>query len=242
MNILSLTRRIGSALCVWACLLCPAYGQQPTFQIPGQFVFDIYMSDLYERADPLSLKIADSRGINFYYLQEIRLGGDKLTLHPGIGISSSKFSFREDITLVTNYTAADVRQLQQVTLPTAWNVRRSLLATEYLDAPLELRFQTAPGYRALRFGVGVRLGYLLFSRNKLKYHDERGNLVKEKERNDFMFSQWRYGLFARAGLGKVNFFASYDLNEVFEPNALQQIAPNMPAPHTISVGITFFTF
>ncbi len=212
---------------------------QPRFEIPGQFALDIYTTQFYESSEELSLRLWGSRGVNLYYLQEINLINDKLTLNPGIGIASEKLSFQDDITLQVSVLNENRLSLQA--LSPEWDVRKSILAAEYLDVPVELRFQTAKGYRAFRFAVGFRVGWLFRGRTKIKYETLDEELVKLKEQNQYLLNQWRYGIIARIGLGKVNFFGAYNFNTMFQKDALQEIASNYN-PQSFSVGITFFTF
>ncbi len=211
---------------------------QPRFEIPGQFVFDIYVNQLNESTAKLPLKTWSSRGVNIYYLQEIKFANDKLSLNPGIGISSEKFSFSSDITLERQQGTSS---LVIKNLSPSWDVHKTFLSAEYFDIPIELRFQTAKGYRAFRFAVGFRVGRLIHSRTKIKYENFEGDIIKIKEQNNYLLNRWRYGVIARIGLGKLNVFGAYNLSPLFQENALEQEVPNYN-PSSFTLGITFFTF
>lgn len=211
---------------------------QPQFEIPGQFVFDVYLSQFNESAPEIPLKTWGSRGFNIYYLQEINIAKDKISLNPGVGISSEKYSFAKEITLEK---PSSIEGINIVDLPASWDVRKTFLSAEYLDVPIELRFQTAEGYRAFRFAIGFRVGLLLNSKTKIKYEDLEEEVIILKQQNNFLINRWRYGLIARIGLGKVNGFAAYNITPVFKENALEDAISGYN-PRSFAIGITFFTF
>ncbi len=65
----------------------------------------------------------------------------------------------------------------------------------------------------LRIGAGVYAGYKLGSYTKVKADDD-----KDRERDGFFMENIRYGARVQIGFRGVDFFANYDLNEVFVSN------------------------
>ncbi len=69
----------------------------------------------------------------------------------------------------------------------------------------------------IRIGGGGYVGYRIGSRSKLVY-TEGGNKEKDIVRDTFFLNNIRYGVRAQLGWKDIDFFASYDLNEVFANN------------------------
>ncbi len=83
----------------------------------------------------------------------------------------------------------------------------------------------------LRIGAGGYVGYRLGSRSKLVYK-EGGDREKDISRGNFYLTNLRYGLRAQLGYKGIDFFANYDLNEVFADGR----GPDLNA---VSFGIIF---
>lgn len=68
-----------------------------------------------------------------------------------------------------------------------------------------------------RIGVGAYAGYRVGGRSKYVIRDG-GNRIREKDRTNFYFNNWRYGARLQLGFRGVDLFANYDLNELFIEN------------------------
>lgn len=68
--------------------------------------------------------------------------------------------------------------------------------------------------QGFKFGVGVYGGYRMGSHSKIKYEFE-GDTEKDKEHSSFYLNNWRYGLRMRMGIGSLDLFLNYDLNELY---------------------------
>ncbi|MEM9053003.1 MAG: porin family protein [Bacteroidota bacterium] len=99
----------------------------------------------------------------------------------------------------------------------------------YIELPLELRF-IAKGRNAFRFAVGFRLGYLIADKQKII--DTRG---KRKLYDYDNLTEFRYGVNARIGVGRVALTGFYSLVPFIEEGQGSQIIP-------ISVGIAYVPF
>jgi hypothetical protein len=66
----------------------------------------------------------------------------------------------------------------------------------------------------IRFGAGGYAGYRIGSRSKFVYN-ENGDSEKDIDKDNFYLNNLRYGVRAQFGFRDIDFFASYDLNEVF---------------------------
>ncbi|WKN31262.1 hypothetical protein PZB74_20125 [Porifericola rhodea] len=65
-----------------------------------------------------------------------------------------------------------------------------------------------------RIGLGAYAGYRIGSRSKSVYK-EGGDRVRDKDKTNFYFNNWRYGARLQLGFSGVDIFANYDLNELF---------------------------
>ena len=88
--------------------------------------------------------------------------------------------------------------------------------------------------KGIRFGLGGYVGYRLGSHTKFVFKED-GNREKDKERDNFYLENLRYGLRAQIGWKGVDFFGTYDLNEVFSSNRGPEGSPGLNA---VSFGIT----
>jgi len=84
--------------------------------------------------------------------------------------------------------------------------------------------------RGIRIGLGGYAGYRLTSWSKFVF-EEDGDKDKNKEKSNYFLNNFRYGIRAQFGFKGMDFFANYDLNEVFASN-------KGPKLHAISFGIT----
>lgn len=66
----------------------------------------------------------------------------------------------------------------------------------------------------LRIGVGGYAGYRLGSHTKVVTNDN-GDREKDKESSNYFLNNLRYGIRGQIGIGDVDLFATYDLNELF---------------------------
>ncbi len=126
---------------------------------------------------------------------------------------------------------------------------KSKLTASYLNAQLVPMFDFSRGTRrirsvdagsirirrysrrGLRFGLGGYVGYRLGSHTKYIFKDG-GSREKDKEHDNFFLENFRYGLRGQIGWKGVEFFGTYDLNNVFSSG-------NGPELNAITFGMTF---
>jgi hypothetical protein len=115
----------------------------------------------------------------------------------------------------------------------AINLDESRLRNVYLVAPLHLEFDFS-GKKIkndFRFGLGGYAGIRLKTKQILKFDDEFGDMVKQKTKNDFNASNFIYGLSSYIGYKETSLYVKYDLNPLFQDNAVKQ--------NNISLGVRF---
>ncbi len=87
--------------------------------------------------------------------------------------------------------------------------------------------------RGFRFGMGGYAGYRLGSHTKFKFNSN-GSTEKDNQKDNFFLENFRYGLRAQIGWRDIEFFANYDLNDVFSSGR----GPASAALNAISFGVT----
>jgi hypothetical protein len=85
--------------------------------------------------------------------------------------------------------------------------------------------------QGFRLGIGGFVGGNLKSKQIIKYENDQNNTVRDRTRGDFNVNDFVYGLGAYIGYKETSLYVKYDLQPVFEDNAIDQ--------NNISFGIRF---
>jgi hypothetical protein len=91
---------------------------------------------------------------------------------------------------------------------------RSKISASYANLTLVPTIRTSS--KNFRFGVGGYAGMRLGGRGKFVYRDTNGNKMKEFQMGNMFANDFRYGLRSEIGIGEVDFYINYDLNEFFQ--------------------------
>lgn len=173
----------------------------------------------------LDLNTGKSWNFNLNFAQySLGLGTDHLGLVTGMGLEFSNYHFNNNnnITKVNNYiTALDYTQ----------PLTKNKLQTTYLTFPLLLEGQILNGKRSKRIYLsgGIIGGIKLGSVSKVKYVED-GTKRREKEKDDFYLSPFRYGVTARLGYKMVKLYANYYVTPMF----LKDKGPEL---HPVALGL-----
>lgn len=150
----------------------------------------------------------------------------------GIGFHFYNFKFENrDYQAVRGEDAIDFVQRTDV------NGFKSKISSSYLTATtmLELDFgkMKDQGRRGMRIAAGPYVGYRLGGQSKYVYEEIGGSgRQKDKEATGLYLENLRYGVRGELGVGRVKFFTTYDLNELFQEG-------KGPALNPITFGIVF---
>jgi len=132
---------------------------------------------------------------------------DRFRIFLSGGFDWTYIRLREDIDFLENTT------------PLTWehsdiDYEKNRLTATYLRLPLtfEWRSKYYSGVGRLRFAAGPEGGFLIKGTQRFK-SDELG---KQKFKDDYNFTQFRYGAFARFGVGAFGIYAKYYFNDLFE--------------------------
>lgn len=161
-----------------------------------------------------------------------------------VGFDIVQFGYRFNssfkIYLAGGFDWTHIRLQKDITIKRDWpelawdqdtiHFDKNRFSSTYLRIPLsfELRTKDDNNGKKFRFVFGPDMGFLLNGRVKQK-SDERG---KQKFDDDYHFTKFRYGAFARIGYGGAGLYAKYYFNDTFENS------PNQKGLRSMAFGIT----
>ncbi|MDR7130102.1 hypothetical protein J2X69_002449 [Algoriphagus sp. 4150] len=150
----------------------------------------------------------------------------------GLGFQFYNFKFENrDFQAVRGDEAISFDQRSDV------NGFKSKISASYITAMtmLELDFGKMKdnGKRGLRVAAGPYAGYRLGGQSKYVYRELGGSgRSKDKQATGLYLQNFRYGVRGELGVGRVKFFTTYDLNELFQEGKGPELNP-------ITFGIVF---
>lgn len=189
--------------------------------IPGSFVVDFGINGTVDSPDLWTNKTIGSRTFNLYYQYPLRFGRSRFSFNPAIGVSMERYAWKTSVILVNPQEANLNAQVEKYDFGSASvrfnDPRKIMLVANYLEIPVEIRFDTKPEdiSRSFNVAIGARGGWLYDSFIKVKYKDE-GQTKKMKDKQDWGLNQFRYGVYTRLGIGGFNFFGFYNLSPLFQ--------------------------
>lgn len=181
----------------------------------------------------LDLKQARSWNINLNVMQySIGFGTDKIGLVTGMGLEFNNYHFSNPISLKVE---DGVTVVDSTYIDGNFDVQKTKLTTTHLTIPLLLEFQIPTGDHGHRIFVsgGVIGGLRIGAYTKVIFED--GGRKKDKNREDFNLSTFRYGFTARIGYRGLKLFANYYPVALFEKDMGPEVYP-------FSVGLVLFNF
>ena len=207
--------------------------------IPGNLVIDIGFNLLVDKAAEMDRKWWGSKSVGLYYTFNIAPKNLFFSINPGIGVGLEKYALDDDITLVPAVDDEIGRISVIDTLSEDLSVRKSKIATNYFEIPLEFRFYTnqEDRERGVFFALGASAGVLFQQQTKLSFTED-GLRSQIKNRTDFQFNQFRARGIARFGYRGVNVFFKFGITEWFQSGRGPSGAP--ATMHTI--GFSFVGF
>jgi hypothetical protein len=117
------------------------------------------------------------------------------------------------------------------------NGMKSKISASYLTAmtlfKLDFGKMDGDGKKGLQVAAGPYVGYRLGGRSKFVYEDLSGSARrKDVENTGLYLENLRYGVRGELGVGKIKFYTTYDLNELFQDGKGPAVTP-------ISFGVIF---
>lgn len=203
--------------------------------IPGSFMLDFGVNIPTLTSTDFDTQLLGSRTLNLYYYYDIKLPGllSHFNIIPGIGLGMDRFKFTTNKTLTFEGGNLIMDDL-------GLNIRKSQLITNYLDIPVDLRYDFNPKdrLRTAYISVGFKTGFLLNSLTKIKHTDDDGQVIKDKSKQDWNLNSVRYGITTKFGVGNFGLFGNYYLSSFFKNNS----GPSENSINKITIGITLSGF
>jgi hypothetical protein len=215
--------------------------------LPGLFLIDLGVNQGIGAPSSFEQGFWGSRTVNIYYHHPIRIAKSKFSFNPGIGLSLERWKFKDGATPIDTVEldsypngpeSAD--QIEQYNLLSPTRIYpqladKSMLVANYVEMPIEFRFDTKPEDlgRSFNFALGGRIGYLYDAFTKVKYND-KGETVKVKYKHNHGLNPLRYGVYTRMGIGNISLFGFLNLSDLFEENK----GPMGTTMNSYTVGIS----
>ncbi|MBU8893679.1 MAG: PorT family protein [Bacteroidales bacterium] len=179
----------------------------------------------------LDLNTGKSWNMNVNFAQySINLINDKVGLVTGLGLEWNYYRFDNKNSIQENTTTGIIEIRDLATEKPGWDILESKLSTTYATLPLLLEFHSSSyQHSGVIFSAGAIGGVKLGSNTKIVYK-ENDNKNKERTRDDFNLSPFRYGVHARLGVGDWMIYGTYYFTPLFETNKGPELYP-------LSIGI-----
>jgi hypothetical protein len=207
----------------------------------SQFVFATGLNNVITEGESLSDSDFRVWGSHFYewgFTLNSRIIKNHNLLHAKYGLSLVYNNLRP------TENRYFVRNGEQTDLVTgAVNFDESRFRNVFLVAPLHLEFDFSPKktskdgertyfktHESVRLGIGGYAGVRIKSKQILKYEIDDLD-IKERQKGDFNVNDFTYGLSAYIGYKATSLYVKYDLNPMFQNNAVDQ--------NNISLGVRF---
>jgi len=156
--------------------------------IPNDLTVEFGWTQLTNRPADLAINFLGSRSFNIYYQKPFRLFGENsgFVLSPGLGISTTKFAFKNDENLFRSPTlGAESSVMKDVksVYGTDIEVKTNTLATNYVEVPVDLQynFNKNDYSKSFRLSIGARVGFLYQSQTKIGFDSPNTGKVKVKQ-------------------------------------------------------------
>jgi hypothetical protein len=155
----------------------------------------------------------------------------------GLGMSWYNFKFQKDnVMLVKDEFGVNFQEDTRDV-----NFKKSKLSVSYIQASLipvidfgdhgrKPRFWDGYTGNSFRMGLGPYMAYRIGSHTKMVYNDD--GREKDRERDGYYLSNFRYGMRLQVGYRSTDLFFNYDLNELFQES-------RGPKLNAFSFGVIF---
>ena len=206
--------------------------------IPG--TLQIEYGHSFSPLDSVPFKVLGNRTGNFYYMLDKKLGASKFSFHIGAGAGLDRVKFTTDdqkryLTLVSKTDSSVYSPLRDKEK----TFTKSMFITNYIDVPVEFRFNTSPTDRSRNFfvAIGGRAGYMIRAQTKVKY-TVNNETNRAKEQKSFNLTPVRFSTYLRVGIGAFNLYTNYALSPLFKKGE----GPSSKPIQMMTVGMSFELF
>ncbi len=199
----------------------------------NNYVNSSFSTSLDPADDFMELRTGKSWNINLNILQyDFALSGNNFGLVTGLGFEFNDYRFSNNTNIMKHNREIVAIGYDELGI----NLDKTKLSTVYITVPLMMEFQTRHPRlsRRVYFSAGVIGGINIGSHSKIVYQDN-SRKKKDKVRDDFYLSPFRYGFSFRTGYRSLNLFANYYPTPLFQKNKGPELYP-------VSVGFSILGF
>ena len=153
-----------------------------------------------------------------------RLGGEESPAHVKYGVEMAWSNYNYDRSVMPIKTEEEVTFVEGI--QQSYNKNKMNITTINVPLMLQLDWSDNRGLEnGVNVGIGGYAGFRIGSNSKAKYRDENNEKVKIVNKSNFYLNDFQYGLQAQIGIGGVNVFARYALNNLFQENRGPELTP-----------------
>ncbi|AHF17704.1 outer membrane beta-barrel protein [Niabella soli] len=171
--------------------------------------------------------------INAYFMLDFPFKTTpQLSAAIGLGIGSDNISLDKKQNFV-NVKATSAR-LPFLYDSTRMTIKKTKLATTYLELPVELRFVADPEHsdRSFKFALGVKVGTMIKADTRTRLQEVGTQQFILKESSKYYFNTTRVAGTARIGVGHFTLFGSYQFTKLLKEGVGPDLRP-------VTVGLSF---
>jgi len=174
----------------------------------------------------MDLNTGKSWNMNINFAQySLNLINNKVGLVTGLGLEWNFYRFDGDYSIQENPTDGQIEEVDLSVIQPTWSIEKSKFSTTYATLPLLLEFHSSSyQHSGVVFSAGAIGGIKLGSNTKIVYK-ESGDKNKDKTKDDFNLSPFRYGVHARIGIGDWLIYGTYYFTPLFEKDKGPELYP-----------------
>ncbi|WP_420580071.1 outer membrane beta-barrel protein [Reichenbachiella sp.] len=188
--------------------------KKKTPELPGQIMVDFGFNLTSDTPETMPYHWWRSKSFGIYFVKPFEFS-KKFELRPGIGVSLEKFGHNKNMAVASYQEDINGNvSIEFDTIPGS-SLKKNQFSINYIEIPLEVRFNFNGNEKkdGLFLAVGGSAAIRFDSKTKIKYTDEYGNKMKDKQKNDFGINTIRLGASARLGYRSFSvFYKSYFTN------------------------------
>ncbi len=184
-------------------------------------------------AEFMELHAARSLNLNLNFFQHsLTIKSNNIGLVTGLGLELNNYRFANNVGI----TRQDGEIVPVDYDETGISLDRSRFRTYYLTVPLLLEFQSGHTRRSDRayFSAGVIGGLNIGANTRVVYRDN-SQKNRDRVRDDFYLSPFRYGLTVRTGYRSLNLYANYYPTGLFRSD-------RGPGLYPVAIGFSIIGF
>lgn len=181
--------------------------EKKTPELPGQIVADFGFNSVTDNPSVLPYHWWRSKSLGIYFVKSYEFM-KSFELRPGIGINIEKFGHAKNMEVFTYGEDADGADTLGFSTVLGGGLKKNQLAVAYVEVPVEVRFNLNGNEKkdGLFIAAGGSAAFRVESHTKLKYTDEFGNKMKDKQKNEFGLNRIRLGAYGRIGYRSFSIF------------------------------------